>query len=137
MVTVASGYFNPLHVGHLEYLRMAKLRAKHLIVIVNNDKQVLLKKGKIFMKQGERMEIVRALKYVDQVVLSIDDDRSVSKTLDMISQMLPGPMCFVNGGDQSNDTILEKETCERLGIVMNDGLGEKIQSSSNLTKDEN
>ena len=92
MVTVASGYFNPLHVGHLEYLRLSKIGTTKLIVIVNNDKQVLLKKGKIFMKQDERMEIIKALKYVDQVVLSIDEDRSVSKTLEMIYHMMSNPL---------------------------------------------
>ena len=69
-VVAVSGYFDPLHVGHLEYLEMAKQLGDKLIVIVNNDKQALLKKGKSFMNENDRAEIVSALKCVDEVFLS-------------------------------------------------------------------
>ena len=65
-----SGYFDPIHVGHLEYLKMAKSLGDILVVIVNNNNQCVLKKGKFFMDENDRLEIVKAIKYVDEVVLS-------------------------------------------------------------------
>lgn len=129
MVNVCvSGYFDPLHVGHLDYINKASKLGDKLIVIVNNDAQSELKKGKSFMKDTERCEIMRNIKAVDFVVLSSDKDRSVCKTLEQVN-----PDIFCNGGDQSND-CLEKEVCEKLNIKMVDELGDKIQSSSWLTE---
>lgn len=126
-----SGYFDPLHKGHLKYIKMGKEYAGEngkLTVIVNNDQQAILKKGKYFMDCQERMEILRSIRWVDEVVESIDTDRTVCKTLEEIN-----PEVFANGGDQFNDAIPEKEVCHRLGILLVDGFGDKIQSSSWLT----
>ena len=76
-----SGYFDPIHVGHLEYLKMAKELGDSLGVIVNNNHQCELKKGKPFMDQNDRLEIVKALRFVDEVFLSIDKDRTQCATL--------------------------------------------------------
>jgi cytidyltransferase-like protein len=124
-IVVASGYFDPLHIGHIEYLNRSKKLGDKLIVIVNNDNQAKMKKGKSFMKDSERVKIVRELKCVDSAIISIDKDRTVKETLKIIQ-----PDIFTNGGDQNNDTIPEKDICEELGILLEDGLGDKIQSSS-------
>jgi glycerol-3-phosphate cytidylyltransferase/D-beta-D-heptose 7-phosphate kinase/D-beta-D-heptose 1-phosphate adenosyltransferase len=124
-IICVSGYFNPLHAGHIEYFEKSKKLGDKLVVIVNNDKQSILKKGSSFMPEDERLKIIRSLKIVDMAVLSIDDDRTVCKTLTSIR-----PNIFTNGGDQFNDIIPEKTICENLGIELVDGLGEKIQSSS-------
>ena len=124
---VVSGYFDPLHVGHLEYLQNAKKLGTKLIVIVNNDIQATLKKGKPFMPSRERCTIMEALECVDQVVESIDEDRTVRETLASID---PVPHMFCNGGDQFNTSIPESKICGELGIELVDGLGDKIQSSS-------
>lgn len=129
-IVCVSGYFDPLHVGHLEYFEKAKQYGNSLTVIVNNDAQAELKKNKAFMKDIERVEIIRNLKMVDNVVLSIDEDRTVCKTLSSIK-----PTYFCNGGDQFNDNIPEREICEENEIILIDGLGEKIQSSSALIKE--
>ena len=129
---IVSGYFNPLHKGHLEYLNQSKAIADKLIVIVNNDHQRALKGSKAFQDQEERVIIISNLKAVDEVVLSIDQDRTVCDTIRHISEKF-GKDCdlaFANGGDQSNETIPEVSVCEELGIALLDGLGEKIQSSS-------
>lgn len=129
----ASLYADPLHVGHIEYLTRAKEIAGpdgQLVVIINNDHQATLKKGRPFMKDTERVEILRALRIVDEVHLSIDQDRTVCQTIESIQ---PPITHFVNGGDQNNNTIPEKPVCEKLGITLVDGLGDKIQSSSWLT----
>jgi len=130
-----SGYFDPLHVGHLEYIRLSKTLAGPggtLIVIVNNDHQATLKKGKPFMKDEERIEIIAALKDVDEVFLSIDTDRTVCQSLVAVHTLWNVNM-FANGGDQSNENIPEKKTCDEYGIILVDRLGDKIQSSSWLT----
>tara|TARA_R100000808_G_C2155447_1_gene167971 strand:+ start:144 stop:581 length:438 start_codon:yes stop_codon:yes gene_type:complete len=126
-VVAASGYFDPLHVGHLEYLEMAKGLGDRLFVIVNNDIQAHKKKGKSFMKLEDRLRIVKALKCVDVAVMSIDEDLSVCKSLDMIR-----PNIFANGGDRKEEEIPEANICRQLNIEMVDGLGEKIRSSSEL-----
>ena len=123
-----SGYFDPIHIGHLEYLKMAKDLGDYLIVIVNNDYQSNLKKGKSFMNELDRVEIVKALKLVDEVFLSIDKDRTVCKSLEKLK-----PDIFANGGDRSTEEIPEAEVCVNFNIKMIDGLGEKIRSSSELT----
>ena len=123
-----SGYFDPIHVGHLEYLKMAKSLGDILIVIVNNNSQCVLKKGKFFMDEKDRLEIVKAIKYVDEVFLSVDEDRTVCKSLELIR-----PNIFANGGDRSTDEVPETLVCKKYDIEMVDGLGEKIRSSSSLT----
>ena len=124
-----SGYFDPLHVGHLEYLARSKRMGDKLVVIVNNDEQARQKKGRPFMPAEERVSIMRALRVVDEVYLSIDADRTVCKTLELVR-----PDIFCNGGDQTNDSIPEKLVCSRLGIDLVDGMGNKIQSSSWLIR---
>ena len=124
-IVCVSGYFNPLHFGHIEYFEKSKELGDKLIVIINNDKQAFLKKGSSFMPEDERLKIIRSLKVVDTAVLSIDEDRTVCKTLECIR-----PHIFANGGDQFNDVIPERSICEKLGIILCDNLGNKIQSSS-------
>ena len=123
-----SGYFDPLQVGHLEYLKLAKSLGDYLIVIVNSNSQCKIKKGKPFMDENDRLEIVRNLKMVDEVFLSIDQDKTVCKSLEKIR-----PDIFANGGDRSTDEVPETVICNKHKIKMIDGLGEKIRSSSDLT----
>ena len=125
----ASGYFNPLHKGHVEYLQKAKSLGDYLVVIVNSDHQRALKNSKVFMDQGERMSIIGALRCVDEVFLSIDEDATVCKSLEAVR-----PHVFAKGGDRFSSEIPEANVCRRLGIDMVDGLGQKIQSSSWLLK---
>ena len=135
-IVIVSGYFNPPHKGHIEYLQQAKELGNYLIVIVNNDYQRELKGSQEFQKEDERLLIVSNLKMVDEVILSVDIDRTVRLTLQMIDRFygIDNKLIFANGGDQNNDTIPERETCEVLGIRLADGLGDKIQSSSWLLK---
>jgi len=130
-IACVSGYFDPIHIGHIEYFKSSKQIADKLMVIVNNDEQAILKKGKAFMPADERIKIIQELKCVDYVVKSIDLDRTVCATLASVS---PKPDFFCNGGDQNNYSIPEADICNQLGIELRDGFGEKIQSSSWLIK---
>ena len=107
---------------------MAKSLGDTLVVIVNNNSQCVLKKGKFFMDEKDRLEIVKAIKYVDEVFLSVDEDRTVCKSLELIR-----PNIFANGGDRSTNEVPETLVCRKYDIEMVDGLGEKIRSSSSLT----
>ena len=135
-IIIVSGYFNPLHKGHIEYFKKAKSHGDKLFVIVNNDNQRALKGSKIFMSQDERKLIVSELRLVDRAFISIDEDKTVSKTLKNLFSKFSNDynLIFANGGDQNNYDIPEKSICEELGIKLIDGLGEKIQSSSWLLK---
>jgi D-beta-D-heptose 7-phosphate kinase/D-beta-D-heptose 1-phosphate adenosyltransferase len=133
---IVSGYFNPLHKGHLELFKKAKDSADKLWVIVNSDLQRELKGSKEFMDEMERKDIVQAIRYVDYALISTDTDKTQCQTLEIFHEMFGEKydLAFANGGDQNNDTIPEREVCERLGIDLIDGLGDKIQSSSWLLK---
>ena len=130
-IVCVSGYFDPVHVGHIEYFQKSKKIGTKLMVIINNDEQAILKKGKSFMHLDERVKIIEEFRCVDMVVKSIDTDRTVCKTLETVE---PKPYYFCNGGDQNNNTIPETDVCNKRGIELRDGFGDKIQSSSWLIK---
>ena len=131
-IIIVSGYFNPLHKGHIEYFKNAKNLADKLFVIVNNDIQREVKGSKPFMLEDERKTIIEELKVVDKVILSVDKDRTVIQTIRKIHSQYSKAynLFFANGGDQNNSSIPESKICEELGINLVDGLGDKIQSSS-------
>lgn len=131
-IIIVSGYFNPIHKGHLEYFINAKAHGDLLFVIVNSDHQRALKGSKEFQKEEERLFIMQHIKEVDQAFLSIDQDRTVCKTLEFLHQQYGSMhgLAFANGGDQTNQSIPETPICQVLGIELIDGLGDKIQSSS-------
>lgn len=126
-----SGYFNPIHVGHLEMIEKAKKLGNYLIVIINNDYQVKLKGSVPFMPEKDRVRIIKALRDVDEVFLSVDKDKTVCKSLFKVK-----PDIFANGGDRKNlNDVPEYSVCQKLKIKMVDGLGKKIRSSSILIAD--
>ena len=129
---IVSGYFNPLHKGHLELFEKAKEAGDALIVIVNNDKQREMKGSKFFMDEQERVQIIRALSIVDMAWISIDEDSTQNETLKLMFGKFNETykLAFANGGDQNNNTIPERQVCDQYGIELIDGLGDKIQSSS-------
>ena len=129
---IVSGYFNPLHRGHIEYFKLAKKHGDMLFVIINNDLQRELKGSKPFMDENERKIIVEELKVVDKVFISIDNDKSVNKTISIINDQYSSQfeLFFANGGDKKKQNITESVICNKLGIKLIDRLGKKIQSSS-------
>ena len=133
---IVSGYFNPIHKGHIEYFNNANALADELFVIVNNDQQRALKGSQEFQQEAERVFIVSNIKSVAHCILSIDTDRTVRKTIEKIAHNFGADyeLSFANGGDQNNSTIPERPICEKMGIALIDGLGDKIQSSSWLLK---
>jgi cytidyltransferase-like protein len=131
-VTVAiSGAFDPIHIGQLRYIRAAAELGDKLVVILNSDDFLLRKKGFIFRPFAERKEILESIKGVDEVLASIDDDQTVSKTLEMLK-----PDIFAKGGLRTGPkNIPEAETCKKIGckLVVHVG-GAQIHSNSKMTK---
>ena len=138
-VIIVSGYFNPLHKGHLEYFEKSKSHGDLLFVIVNSDYQRNLKGSKQFQEESERLLIISSLRIVDKAILAIDQDRTVNATISKIYQEQSSKykFSFANGGDQNNESIPESTVCKKLDIELIDGLGDKIQSSSWLLKNQN
>ena len=137
LVVVVSGYFDPIHVGHLEMLKLAKELGDELVVIVNNDKQAELKKGKSFMSQDDRLKIVKAIRYVDSAFISVDEDKTVCGSLQKVRRNYKEydyDIIFANGGDRHTGEIPESKVCKKANIKMIDGLGDKIRSSSKIIK---
>jgi cytidyltransferase-like protein len=137
---IVSGYFNPLHIGHIRMLQDARKLGDQVIVIVNNDIQQLQKKGKIIMKEDERLEIVKSLKYVDMAILAVDTDRTVCVTLLSLSQHVTirdTEIIFANGGDRDDSKkVPEADICERAGIKMVFDCGgiDKLNSSTYINQ---
>ena len=133
---IVSGYFNPIHKGHIEYFNKSKALADEMFVIVNNDLQRALKGSKEFQQEQERVFIVSNIKSVNHCILSIDKDRTVCKTIEKIALDFGEDydLSFSNGGDQNNDTIPERSICDQMGITLIDGLGDKIQLLVDLSQ---
>ena len=139
-VVVISGFFNPLHIGHIDYISAARNLGDFLIVIVNSDDQVKIKGSVPFMNQDDRLRIIRNIKGVDRAVIAIDEDGSVCKTIrEEFKRLQNDPffeeMVFANGGERKEGGGPEDVLEEELGVRMiyNAG-GDKVQSSSNLIK---
>ena len=139
-VIVISGFFNPLHIGHIDYISSARNLGDFLIVIVNSDDQVKIKGSVPFMNQDDRLRIIRNIKGVDRSVISIDEDGSVCQPIrEEFKRLQNDPffedMIFANGGDRKEGGVPEDILENELGIrmVYNVG-GEKVQSSSELIK---
>lgn len=117
---IVSGYFNPLHGGHLDMIEAARAMGDYLIVIVSNDHQQKLKKGKIILDEVNRMRLITALRAVDEVILAVDDDITIKKTIREVGiKYINDELVFANGGDRdSRDNVPESSVCEELGIDM-------------------
>ena len=133
---IVSGYFNPLHKGHLELFEKAKAAGDQLWVIVNSDHQRKLKGSKEFMDENERLIIVKAIGIVDKALISIDKDKTQCATLGDLADNFSSEyeLYFANGGDKNNDSISEISVCKEKELGLLEGLGDKIQSSSWLLK---
>lgn len=138
-VMITSGYYNPIHIGHVNLMRHAKELGDFLVVIVNNDDQVIVKGSIPFMLQDERLAIVKAIKYVDEAFLSVDKDGTVAESLRAVAKKYPGSeLFFAKGGDRHSGNIPENETkvCQEYNIQVIDAVGGgKVQSSSQLLRD--
>jgi len=137
-IVITSWYFNPLHPGHIECLELCRELGDELRVIVNSDLQTRLKTGKeeVFQDEQFRMRVVSALKVVDQVFLSVDQDGIVCESIREMTKKIKEKfwpetkIIFGKGGDRFAGNIPEVQVCEELGIIIKDWLGAKTHNSS-------
>ena len=138
-IVAISGGFDPIHRGHIEYMKRAKEFANNIakienedcivVCILNSDNFLINKKGYVFQDYNEREVILEGIKYIDEVMPCIDKDQTVCKSLQLLK-----PNYFLKGGDRKFENIPEALICIDLDICVIDGLGNKIQSSSELVK---
>lgn len=137
-VVIVSGFFNPLHGGHLDMIEASTKLGDRLIVIVNNDKQQIEKKGKVILQETNRARLLRALKAVDEVMVAIDDDNTVIKSLDFLANQYPyDELIFANGGDRDSTKVVpETDICNKHNIEMVFGVGgnNKADSSTRINQ---
>jgi glycerol-3-phosphate cytidylyltransferase/D-beta-D-heptose 7-phosphate kinase/D-beta-D-heptose 1-phosphate adenosyltransferase len=142
---IVSGFFNPLHGGHIDLIEAAKSMGDYLIVIVNNDIHQMTKKGEIILDQDNRARLVGALRAVDEVIIGIDPEDPKypsTKTLEFIADKYPNDeLIFCNGGDRNTGQKLpesEYNICIDRGIKMVFGVGshevEKRDSSTRINQ---
>jgi len=131
VVVAVSGGFDPIHIGHVRMFKEARKLGDRLVVILNNDNWLKKKKGFVFMPQKERVEVLRSIRWVDDVLLTMHKpnltDMSVCRELKRLK-----PDIFANGGDRKRGNIPEVDVCHNIGtrLVFNIGKGGKVQSSS-------
>lgn len=136
-IGIVSGYFNPVHYGHIEYINAAKKNSDYLIAIINNDYQRLLKGSKEFMDENHRSKIIFNLKSVDEVFISIDKDKTQCESLKHLRhKYFNDNLTFFNSGDRKGTNLVSAETqvCKKLGIEEFVIDLPKIYSSSELLK---
>jgi D-beta-D-heptose 7-phosphate kinase/D-beta-D-heptose 1-phosphate adenosyltransferase len=141
-LVITSGYFNPLHRGHVSCIEQAKKLGDKLIVIVNNDHQVELKGSKVYLDQNERLYIVKSLRAVDDALISSSSDKTVCVDLENLRKRFPkDELIFAKGGDRNKKDAADKKSplyadtqiCKKLNIKIIFNVGEeKIQSSSKI-----
>jgi D-beta-D-heptose 7-phosphate kinase/D-beta-D-heptose 1-phosphate adenosyltransferase len=134
-IGIVSGYFNPLHYGHVEYINAAKERSDRLICIVNSDYQVALKDSIPFMSEDHRAKILGNLKSIDEVFISIDKDRTQCESLKYLREKYPNDVLyFFNSGDRKGENLdlSESGVCEKLNIKLQILDLPKLYSSSDL-----
>ncbi len=137
-VIIVSGFFNPLHGGHLDMIETAARMGDKLIVIVNNDIQQVMKKDKVILSEQNRARLIGALRHVDEVAIAVDDDPTVVRTLKMIANQHPNDkLIFANGGDRDSEKVTpESAVCHEYNIEMVFGVGgvEKADSSTRINQ---
>lgn len=138
-LVIVSGYFSPLHCGHLDMIEAGAEQGDSLAVIVNNNVQQVLKKGKLILDEQDRLRVVQALRHVDEAIVAVDSDETVSASLEQLARKYTDyHIVYGNGGDRNSDSVVpEAEICERLGIEMVFAMGgsEKHDSSSRINQE--
>jgi len=129
-IVLVTGGFDPLHSGHLAYLKAARKLGDKLIVGINSDDWLVRKKGKNFLPEKERHEILSAIKYVDGCILFNDQDDTSIEAIKNVKMLFPfAKIIFANGGDRTRDNIPEM-VFEDVEFVFGVGGKDKKNSSS-------
>jgi len=133
-VVLVTGGFDPLHSGHLAYLREASKLGDKLIVGINSDEWLIRKKGKNFLPEQERHEILSSIRYVDGCILFNDNDDTAIEAIKNVKMLFPfAQIIFANGGDRTSENIPEM-VFEDVIFMFGIGGEDKKNSSSWILK---
>jgi len=129
-IVICTGGFDPIHSGHIEYLKAAKALGDLLVVGLNSDNWLARKKGQPFMPFVERQSIVENLNMVDHCILYDDSDGSSIEAIKNVRMMYPdAEIIFANGGDRTSDNIPELNHIDK-NLTFKFGVGGDTKKNS-------
>ena len=131
-IVLVTGGFDPIHAGHISYLKAAKELGDVLIVGVNSDEWLTRKKGRPFMDLANRLAVVSSMQVVDRCIKFNDDDGSARDAITFVRSLYPADqIIFANGGDRTQTNIPEMDVQDN-NLVFEFGVGgdNKMNSSS-------
>ncbi|MCD6516282.1 MAG: adenylyltransferase/cytidyltransferase family protein [Candidatus Aminicenantes bacterium] len=126
-VVLANGCFDLIHVGHIRYLKGARMSGDILVIALNSDSSVnrLKGPGRPILNQNQRADILSGFEFVDHII--IFDESDVSRILLSLK-----PDIHAKGSDYTEETVPEKDVvCSYGGKVAIVG-GPKIKSTSEI-----
>lgn len=113
---ITYGTFDLFHVGHLNLLKRAKSYGDYLIVAVSSDEFNLGKGKKCFVNDQDRMEIVKSIRYVDEVIPETSWEQKIEDVKKYDVDV------FVIGEDWAGKFDFLKEYCEVIYLPRTDGI---------------
>lgn len=144
VVTITSGGFDPIHPGHVRYLKAAAELStyKKTAVILNSDSWLINKKGYVVQNLIARAEILREFKCVLSVIPQLETDATTDKTVNKSLRYIKErhgnlyDLIFCKGGDRTEENTPEADVCDELGIKIFYGIGgySKYDSSQEMIK---
>ena len=106
---LVSGGFDPVHVGHLRMFKDAKLLSNNVVILLNNDEWLIKKKGKPFMSQEQRKEIIEKFKGISEVIIQKFSDKSSSSAIEELEiKNTKKHRCYCNGRDRRKVQIIRE-----------------------------
>ena len=133
-IVLITGGFDPLHSGHIAYIKAARELGDSLIIGLNSDEWLRRKKGQEFMPWEERATIIAELQNVVRVINFDDSDNSAKDAIKKVRALNPqAQIIFANGGDRTKENIPEMELLQEmlhLDFVFGVGGEDKKNSSS-------